>query len=97
MSDFVGKSATDFGEICYRFWGNQPLTLGKISYRFWENQPPALRSSVFRKKERFWEKLVPCWGKQAPFLGKKKRLPFPGKSATDAFRKSVADFGEICH
>ena len=78
----LGKSATNFEEICHRLRGNPPPTLGKsvtdfgeICHRLWGNQPPTLGSSVFRKKSPFLEKFIGkntfrFWEKHASFLAK---------------------------
>jgi len=86
----LGKSVTDFKEICPRVWGNLPPILrksvtdfGEIRHRLWENLSPTLGKSVTdfgETSHRLWE--APFSGKISVF-GKiywEKHVPFLGKT-----------------
>ena len=77
----LGKSVTDFKEICPRVWGNLPPILrksvtdfGEIRHRLWENLSPTLGKSVTdfgETRHRLWEapfsRKISVFGK---FIGK---------------------------
>ena len=99
----LGKSVTDFKEICPRVWGNLPPILrksvtdfGEIRHRLWENLSPTLGKSVTdfgETSHRLWE---------APFSGKisvlknllGKTCSVFGKNMLRFWPKHVPFFGE---
>ena len=94
----LGKSVTDFKEICPRVWGNLPPILrksvtdfGEIRHRLWENLSPTLGKSVTDLGEtshRLWE---------APFSGKISVLEkFIGKNMFRFWEKHASFLAKTC-